>query len=248
MTVEVCNGGTKWNGIIVCSVYTCTYVWWCACILPLWWSTPSSCVSNAWLIILCLLHSQHSLPKTFQISSNLFSSREHTWRTSGQRKAAPCPKWRYVYVHTLGLQTPHTYASHTCNTHTHNTHTVFDMLEQRSPPKAGLSASIYVRMYKLCTAKAATVCTCLCVNHYCMLYALNAQEWTGCSCKWWSRFTYLHASYRCFWMRSTRPHAWAFWRKSLWTGPFLGRWVSCKWVPSCVAATVHMHVCECLYV
>ena len=128
------------------------------------------------LCVQCLIN--HPLPPSFtaltpkdfsDFFQPVFKQGAHL-KSKWASKGSTVPKVT-VCVHTLGLHTPHTH-------HTHTTHTltVFDALEQRSPPKAGLSASIYVRMYKLCTAKGATVCTCLCVNHYCMIYALNAQE------------------------------------------------------------------------
>ena len=137
------------------------------------------------LCVQCLIN--HTLPPSFtaltpkdfsDFFQPVFKQGAHLknkWATKGSTmpKVTVC-----VCTYTRPAST--TYTSHTRNTHTHNTHTVFDTLEQRSPQKAGLSASIYVRtyvcMYKLRTAKGATVCACLCVNHYCMLYALNAQE------------------------------------------------------------------------
>ena len=146
---------TEWQLLHKCLLDIRTYIHMMMCMygtLPLWWSTLSSCVSNPYLIFLCLLHSQHSLRKTFQSSSNLFSSREHTWRTSGQQKAALCPKWRYEHIHQAYRDLPR---------HTHNKHTVFDMLEQRSPPKAGLSASIYVRISCVLLKKLQCVLVCV---------------------------------------------------------------------------------------
>ena len=103
---------------------------------------------------------------------------KNKWGTKG----STVPKVT-VCVHTLGLQTTHTHHTHaththTQHTHTHNTHTLSLIRWSREvhQRQGCLQASTYVCTYKLCTAKGATVCACLCVNHYCMLYALNAQE------------------------------------------------------------------------
>ena len=87
-----------------------------------------------------------------------------------------------VWAHSPGLQ-------RLAQTYTQQTHCLWYAGAETSTK--GRVVCKYLRTYKLRIAKEATVCACLCVNHYCMHYALNAKEWTGCFSKWWLCFTYM---------------------------------------------------------